>query len=402
MLVGNKFELIAPALDGASPSASSTVSMLCSTANLPGLHFMTNELRIFGEYSERPNAIIYPQIQFTFYMDNDLSAKRYFEQWANMVFDRETRTSKYYDDYTRDIELVVYNKAEEEVERFKLFECYPKTIGDLNLDYHNNSVASLTVTMVYKWWQSSQSENWKGNNANSEQSSDNMPNFGYEGLGLNSESFMNSTGSTITGNGLPGVLNSFNDSNLDMQGAIEGLGSQMNTTLVRGFKKSNDYMDFSDLGSSLSGQFKDSIGSLSSRFSNLGGNVSLLGSSLNNPSLPINNIGLDINNIATQTVMFGNLLSQIGPSQNLGGVSGNIIQMSNQLMNVSSVNQTPAFFQSIASGFNQIGSMIGQTNGNFVNSSLINSATSNSFSQVSQNYFSAGSLMSRVAGVIGK
>ena len=156
LVSGAKFQLIAPMVPGGS---AETVSMLCSASNLPGHTLMTNELRYFGEATERPHGISYSQVSLSFYLDNDLSAKQYFDLWSQLVFNKDTREISYYDSYTRDLELVLYNKNNEEIERVKLYECFPKSVSDISLDYSQNSIAILSVQLVYKWWEYKKTKN---------------------------------------------------------------------------------------------------------------------------------------------------------------------------------------------------------------------------------------------------
>lgn len=389
MFVGNKFEFVAPLLDGTSPSSSNTVSLLCSASSLPGITLMTNDIRYFGEITERPSTIIYHSVNLTFYMDNDFTAKRYFEQWLGLVFNRTTRALNYYDDYTRDVEIIVYNKAEQEIERVKLFECYPKTVQDINLDYSNNQVSSITVTLIYKWWESTQSEIWKGNTKNETWPTDQFPTFGVDNLDIGNETLGNLTGNTMFGNGSPNFLGSIEGIE-DQEGFIQRIGSDINSFGIRGMRLASDYMNFSNLPNELQNDFRVNYDHLSNGFSNLGSNISGINGV---SSIVMPNLSNSINQMALQSTNLGYLVNQSGASHDFGMITGNMMQTSNGISGVSNINQLPQYLNSISSNFNQIGSMLNQS----ASTSSYNSATKKSFNSVAATYFSTGSALNSVA-----
>lgn len=125
--------------------------MLCESITLPGFNVMTQELRIFGELSELPHAPIYNAVTATFIMDNNAQPRKFFLGWLQKVFNRESRQVGYYADYTKDIEIHITDKASGSVLFTKLYECYPKSVQDIELSYSGDHIVKFSVQFIYKW-----------------------------------------------------------------------------------------------------------------------------------------------------------------------------------------------------------------------------------------------------------
>lgn len=134
------------------PLATDTVCMMVDQCTLPGLTLMTTEMRTFGEVREAPYGITYPPVQISAIVDNNSESKLFFDNWANQVFDRETRTSGYYKDFIKDIDIVLTDKGDTPIYKVKLYEAYPKTVSDIQLDYSNKDIIRLQVSLAYRYW----------------------------------------------------------------------------------------------------------------------------------------------------------------------------------------------------------------------------------------------------------
>jgi hypothetical protein len=85
-----------------------------------------------------------------------MSVKLLFDAWMNAIQNPVSRTFNYYKDYTTDITIIVYDIANKSRYAVTLFQAYPKTLNAVQMDYGNNEVMKLSVSMNYKYWQSSQ------------------------------------------------------------------------------------------------------------------------------------------------------------------------------------------------------------------------------------------------------
>jgi hypothetical protein len=129
------------------------VLLFCDTVQLPGINYSTVQNRTFGEFRETPYERLYDTVSMTFYVDNDMKVKVLFDDWINSIQNPDTRTFSYYNNYISDMTIEVQDVSDKTRYRLKMYECYPKNIGSIQLDAANKDVMKLQVTMQYKYWE---------------------------------------------------------------------------------------------------------------------------------------------------------------------------------------------------------------------------------------------------------
>ena len=131
------------------------VFLYCDQIQLPGLNFSTIQNRTFGEFREVPYEKLFGDIAMSFYVDTNMKVKILFDEWMAYIQDPTTRTFKYYDDYTCDMMIEVQDLNDNTKYKVNLFECYPKTMGAIQLDYASKDIMKLSMTMQYKYFETS-------------------------------------------------------------------------------------------------------------------------------------------------------------------------------------------------------------------------------------------------------
>ena len=131
-----------------------TIAILCDQVQVPGLNYSTTANLSYGETREIPYTRLYDNITMSFYVDNNMLTKKYFDDWLFSIQNPVTRTFNYYNQYTTDIIIKVEDLNNESPYAVKLFECYPKNISAITLDYSTRDVMKLSLTMAYKYWTS--------------------------------------------------------------------------------------------------------------------------------------------------------------------------------------------------------------------------------------------------------
>ena len=131
-----------------------TIAILCDQVQVPGLNYSTTANLSYGETREIPYTRLYDNITMSFYVDNDMLTKKYFDDWLLSIQNPVTRTFNYYNQYTTDIIIKVEDLNNESPYAVKLVECYPKNISAISLDYSTRDVMKLSLTMAYKYWTS--------------------------------------------------------------------------------------------------------------------------------------------------------------------------------------------------------------------------------------------------------
>lgn len=129
--------------------------MFCDQVQLPGTNFSTTQNRTFGEFRETPYEKLYEHINLSFYVDRDMQVKELFDRWNDTIYNPVTRTFNYYNNYTTDITIEVQGLDGQPNYWVDLHECYPKSIGAVQLDYASRDVMKLSVSMAYKWFETS-------------------------------------------------------------------------------------------------------------------------------------------------------------------------------------------------------------------------------------------------------
>lgn len=142
-------------LPQAHPGAPNLKSILlfCDQISLPGANYSTVQNRTFGEFRELPYEKLYDQITLSFYVDANMEVKKLFDDWQNIISNPVTRTYYYYDDYKTDITIEVQDTQDKKRYAVKLYECYPKSVGNVQLDYSSRDVMKLSVGIQYKYWE---------------------------------------------------------------------------------------------------------------------------------------------------------------------------------------------------------------------------------------------------------
>lgn len=131
------------------------VLLFCDTVMIPGLTVNTNPTRTYGEVREMPNEFNYEPITATFYVDADMYVKKLFDNWILGIQDGDSRSFRYYNQYTADtMDIIVQDTKERNRYAVQLHEVYPKAVDSVILDTANTQIMKLSVTFQYKYWRS--------------------------------------------------------------------------------------------------------------------------------------------------------------------------------------------------------------------------------------------------------
>lgn len=126
--------------------------LYCDQVQIPGLSLATIQNRSFGEFREVAYEKLYGDLQMSFYVDNNMSVKKIFDDWMNIIQNPTSRNFEYYDNYVTDMQIEVQDTANRTRHRTYIYEAYPKTIAPIQLDYASKDVMKLQVAMQYKYW----------------------------------------------------------------------------------------------------------------------------------------------------------------------------------------------------------------------------------------------------------
>lgn len=141
------------------------VLLYCDSVTLPGLSFATAEAKTYGEVREMPYQRVFENIPMTFYVDNSMHVKLMFDTWLAAVINPGTREVNYYRDYVTDMSISVYDVNDKSRYEVTCYQCYPKSVSAVQMDYANKDVMKITVNMVSKYWESYAAQGGTGTKA---------------------------------------------------------------------------------------------------------------------------------------------------------------------------------------------------------------------------------------------
>jgi hypothetical protein len=129
------------------------ITAFCEQVMMPGVTYSSNQVRSYGEFREVPYEKLYGQVSMTFYVDGSMYVKTFFDDWIDVIQNKETRDFRYAEDYLVDkIPIIVYDMQEDARYQIVLNRCYPKGLGAIQLDYNGKDVMRLTVDMTYQFY----------------------------------------------------------------------------------------------------------------------------------------------------------------------------------------------------------------------------------------------------------
>jgi hypothetical protein len=135
-------------------SITEEMYLFCESAQLPGMNMSTTQARTFGEYREMPYEKLFDPVSLTFLNDSGLAIKSFWETWCGNIQDPVTREFRYYNEYTANIDIYVYDVANNAKYQVTLYEAYPKTIASADLNQGSREVLKTTVTIQYRYFRS--------------------------------------------------------------------------------------------------------------------------------------------------------------------------------------------------------------------------------------------------------
>lgn len=314
---------------GGSPGGelnSRDVMMLCESTNLPGMTIFTNELKVFGESRSIPYSVSYSELEMNFILDRDLKVKQYFEDWANEVFNRSTREVGYYSNFTRDMEMYITDKNGDTVHSLKLYECYPKTIGDLPLDYNSHDILRLPVTIQYKYW-----ENMNAGNINNRRSTV---------FDLTSGTGLRATTGGLRSH-LPALAGGAETGSLGRVG-LSGSGlSAVGTNISNSIPRLSNASSVAAAASSLPMSISTSMRNLGEFTNNLGSGITSLGQSLNAFTAPVLAVSNAVGGIAATFNQLDSVFNALGIDPPFSSTTNKLNQISGNLAIISDARGIP-------------------------------------------------------------
>ena len=132
----------------------------CFGAELPSRNLDTAPMQVYGPKREIVYGHSYSQeITLSFYADKFMRQRSFFELWQNSAMDLATNNVHFYDEYTGAIRIYALGAFSGDAFRDRiaygvhLYECYPKTISAVPLNYGTpNEIMQISISFYYRNW----------------------------------------------------------------------------------------------------------------------------------------------------------------------------------------------------------------------------------------------------------
>lgn len=126
----------------------------CEHAQLPGRTLATTEQKIGSNPIEKyPYLTTYNDIDLTFIVDGDMNQKVFFDAWLNYINPTYNYNFRYKGDYTTVITVNQYDVNNQLSYSVNLFDAYPISMNQLDLDWSSDGHHKLSVTFAYTKWE---------------------------------------------------------------------------------------------------------------------------------------------------------------------------------------------------------------------------------------------------------
>jgi hypothetical protein len=151
----NRFDVNIPIPLTLIPYVSSAKSLVyrCENAQLPGRTFATAEQKTYGPTEKMPYQTTYTDIDLTFIVDDDMNQKVFFDAWMNYINPLYNYNFRYKGDYATTITVNQYDVTNQLSYSVNLYDAYPISINQMDLDWSNEGFHKLSVTFAYTYWQ---------------------------------------------------------------------------------------------------------------------------------------------------------------------------------------------------------------------------------------------------------
>jgi hypothetical protein len=134
-------------------SSARSLNYRCESAQLPGRTMATTEQRTYGPIEKYPYLNTYTDIDLTFIVDDDMQQKILFDAWLNFINPLYSNNIRYKQEYATILTINQYDVTNNLTYSVNLYDAYPISVGQMDLNWAGDGLHKLTVTFAYTYWQ---------------------------------------------------------------------------------------------------------------------------------------------------------------------------------------------------------------------------------------------------------
>jgi hypothetical protein len=133
--------------------SAKSLTYRCENTQLPGRTFATAEQKTYGPVEKYPYLNTYTDIDMTFIVDDDMTQKIFFDAWLSYINPLYNNNMRYKGDYSTVITVNQYDVTNQISYSVNLYDAYPISINQMDLDWSSDGYHKLNVTFAYTYWQ---------------------------------------------------------------------------------------------------------------------------------------------------------------------------------------------------------------------------------------------------------
>lgn len=131
-----------------------SLSYRCEIAQLPGRTLATTDQRTYGPIQKHPYLTTYTDIDLTLIVTDGLIEKKIFDNWIEYINPTSTNDFNYRRSYETALTINQYDVTDKLSYSVNLYEAYPISMNQLDLDWSSEGYHKLMVTFAYTYWRS--------------------------------------------------------------------------------------------------------------------------------------------------------------------------------------------------------------------------------------------------------
>jgi len=154
----NRFTIeIIPPVSLVTDVPASQIEFLVKGISFPSRSFGSTTYRRGGKFGlEVPYEVTEENVTITFLGTNDWKARKFWYDWHEHIQSNSSYNMQYYKSYIGTVSISVYNEESQEAtsptHKVTLHECWPKTIGAIELGWESTELVDFTIDIGYSWW----------------------------------------------------------------------------------------------------------------------------------------------------------------------------------------------------------------------------------------------------------
>lgn len=126
------------------------LNVMCDSCSMPGRQIQTFDMKYFRQDIKTAQGFINEDISFVFNLTSDFFIKRLFDDWTNLIIDRESYKLNYGAVYKRSVEIYQLDSQNQITYKVELKNAFPISVQAVELGNADGDVQQVTVEFTYE------------------------------------------------------------------------------------------------------------------------------------------------------------------------------------------------------------------------------------------------------------